>query len=127
MARRYLLDRFQSVSDEVVTLFAQTIHDRRAVNGGRSRPDTKSGRFADMMSGVCRCKKKLGWHGSARCACRSSEELIDQNGVGTRFSRGLFCRQTGCPRPYDRYIAGNFVHELARVRTFIVADPPNVV
>jgi hypothetical protein len=32
--KRYLLDRFQSGRDEVVTLFAQTIHDRRAVNGG---------------------------------------------------------------------------------------------
>jgi hypothetical protein len=38
--------------------------------------------------------------------------VAERKSFGAGFSCGVFRCQTGGPRPYDRYVAGNFVHEI---------------
>jgi hypothetical protein len=64
----------------------------------------------DRMGGVYRCKKKPRRHAppSRTSFRRSPIERV----LALGFSCGVFRCQTGGPRPYDRYVAGNFVHEI---------------
>lgn len=118
-----LLDRTHDGGDEAVTLRANSLQHRRAIDLHRSAVHPEDAGMTSGVRGVSGCEQELRWHASdasAGCAVRTS--LDQDHPLRTMRARLSKSRESGGAGSDDRDVGLESLHE-ATLATFAGAPP----